>query len=92
MVEWGPGEGKGSGGFALTQSAYGVVDVAGWAGSVHVDRPHNKLILRFRQQALQNHGVGLDGLADIGPLRVHLWPVNDRGAGQDSFSAAEYVT
>lgn len=31
----------------LTESAHRVVDVAGWADSVHVDRPDNKLVLCF---------------------------------------------
>lgn len=30
---------------SLTQSADGVVDVAGWADSVHVDRSYHKLVL-----------------------------------------------
>lgn len=31
----------------LTQSAHRVVDVAGWASAVRVDRPDNKLVLRL---------------------------------------------
>lgn len=62
----------------LTQSAHRVVDVAGWASSVRVDRSDDELVLRFWQQPLQNHGVGLYGLADVRPLRVHLRPVKDK--------------
>lgn len=58
----------------LTQSAHRVVDVAGWAEPVYVDRPDNKLVLRLWYQAFQNHGVGLNGLTDVGPLCVHFWP------------------
>lgn len=33
--------------FGLTERAHGIVDRTGWANSVFVDRPDNKLVLCF---------------------------------------------
>lgn len=72
--KWEMEEGGGGVKRHLTQGAHRVVDVARRACPVHVDGSDDKLVFGLGYEALQNHGVALDGLADVRPLCVHFRP------------------